>query len=126
MSQKEELGDDALQAGILDYSKYDFHKLDHHQRFAYELITRHAESVLIALRDNKTLPPPLRMLIDGYGGTGKSFLLHCVGRFIREKAQQYEIADPLRVAALSGAAATQVYGCTLHSLWGIPVGVPFD
>lgn len=126
VSQKEELGDDALQAGILDYSKYDFHKLDHHQRFAYELITRHAESVLIALRDNKTLPPPLRMLIDGYGGTGKSFLLHCVGRFIREKAQQYEIADPLRVAALSGAAATQVYGCTLHSLWGIPVGVPFD
>ena len=123
---KGELGDDALQAGLLDYSKYNVADLNHHQRFAYELIVRHAEVTLQALHDRRPLPPPLRMLVDGYGGTGKSHVLHCAGKYIRARAAQLALADPLRVGALSGAAATQVYGATLHSLFGIPVGVPFD
>ena len=123
---KGELGDDALQAGLLDYSKYNHADLNHHQRFAYELIVRHAEATLQALHAGKPLPPPLRMIVDGYGGTGKSHVLHCAGKYIRMRAAQLGLADPLRVSALSGAAATQVYGATLHSLFGIPVGTPFD
>jgi len=123
---KGELGDDALSAGLLDYSKYNVVDLNHHQRFAYELIVRDAEATLLALRDRAPLPAPLRMIVDGYGGTGKSHVLHCAGKYIRGRAAQLGLADPLRVGALSGAAATQVYGGTLHSLYGIPVGTPFD
>ena len=65
-------------------------------------------------------------LIVGRPGTGKSHVLHCAGKYIRMRAAQLGLADPLRVSALSGAAATQVYGATLHSLFGILVGTPFD
>jgi hypothetical protein len=124
--RKAELGDDALQAGLLDYSKYDPTDLNHHQRFAYELIIRHAEATLQAMASKSPLPEPLRMIVDGYGGTGKSHVLHCAGKYIRTRAVQLGLADPMRVGALSGAAATQVYGSTLHSMFGIPVGRPFD
>ena len=123
---KAELGDDALQAGLLDYSKYNVADLNHHQRFAYELIVRHAEATLQALSNKTPLPAPLRMIVDGYGGTGKSHVLHCAGKYIRTRAKQLGLADPMRVGALSGAAATQVYGSTLHSMFGIPVGRAFD
>ena len=123
---KGELGDDALQAGLLDYSKYNVADLNHHQRFAYELIIKHAEATLQAMVNKSPLPEPLRMIVDGYGGTGKSHVLHCCGKYIRTRAKQLGLPDPMRVGALSGAAATQVYGGTLHSLFGIPVGRPFD
>tara|TARA_B110001452_G_C14916952_1_gene320594 strand:- start:49 stop:255 length:207 start_codon:yes stop_codon:yes gene_type:complete len=68
------LGDDAVAAA---YTAFDIVDLNVEQRFVYELLVRHAKSTLDALADATPPPPPLFMVINGCGGTGKSFLLHC-------------------------------------------------
>ena len=55
---------------------------------------------------------PLRMIVSGTAGTGKSYLIKCL---------QQLLGDRLRVAAPTGGAAYNVLGQTLHSLLGIPV-----
>ena len=56
--------------------------------------------------------PPLKMVVCGTAGTGKSYLINCL---------QDLLGDQLRVMAPTGAAAYNVHGHTLHSLLRIPV-----
>ena len=53
--------------------------------------------------------PPLRMVVSGTAGTGKSYLIQCL------------LKDRLCVAAPTGVAAFNVDGYTLHSLLSLPV-----
>ena len=55
--------------------------------------------------------PPLRMIVSGTAGTGKSYLIHCLRLLLQHH---------LRVAAPTGVAAFNVDGHTLHSLLGLP------
>ena len=55
--------------------------------------------------------PPLRMIVSGTAGTGKSYLIHCLRLLLQHQ---------LRVAAPTGVAAFNVDGCTLHSLLSLP------
>ena len=55
---------------------------------------------------------PLRMIVSGTAGTGKSYLIECL---------QQLLGDCLRVAAPTGGAAYNVHGHTVHSLVSIPV-----
>ena len=57
-------------------------------------------------------PEPLRMIVSGTAGTGKSYLIHCLRLLLQ---------DQLRVAAPTGVAAFNVEGHTLHSLLSLPV-----
>ena len=57
-------------------------------------------------------PPPLRMIVSGTAGTGKSYLIHCL---------QLLLQHQLCVAAPTGVAAFNVNGHTLHSLLSLPV-----
>ena len=57
---------------------------------------------------------PLRMIVSGTAGTGKSFLIGCLKRFLREK---------MMVLAPTGVAAFNVNGCTLHSALRLPTKV---
>ena len=54
---------------------------------------------------------PLRMIVSGTAGTGKSFLISCLRGLLGER---------VRVAAPTGVAAFNVHGCTLHSLLSLP------
>ena len=54
---------------------------------------------------------PLRMIVSGTAGTGKSFLIHCLKALL---------LDHLRVMAPTGVAAFNVGGVTLHSLLHLP------
>ena len=54
---------------------------------------------------------PLRMVITGTAGTGKSFLIACLKQLLSNK---------VRVTAPTGVAAFNVHGCTLHSLLQLP------
>jgi ATP-dependent DNA helicase PIF1 len=54
---------------------------------------------------------PLRMVITGTAGTGKSFLIACLKQLLSNK---------VRVSAPTGVAAFNVQGCTLHSLLQLP------
>ena len=56
-------------------------------------------------------PPPLRMIISGTAGTGKSYLIHCLRLLLQHQ---------LHVAAPTGVAAFNVDGHTLHSLLSLP------
>ena len=56
--------------------------------------------------------PPLKMIVSGTAGIGKSYLIWCL---------QELLGDQLRMMAPTGAAAYNVHGHTLHSLLSIPV-----
>ena len=57
-------------------------------------------------------PLPLRMIVSGTAGTGKSYLIHCLRLLLQHQ---------LCVAAPTGVAAFNVDGHTLHSLLSLPV-----
>ena len=70
---------------------------------AYTIIQAHAEA---------ETPPPLRMIVSGTAGTGKSYLIHCLRLLLNNRVQ---------VAAPTGVAAFNIEGHTLHSLLHLPV-----
>lgn len=81
----------------------DPHSLQDKQLQVYITVREHFEA------DN---PPPLRIIVSGTAGTGKSYLIHCL---------QLLLQDQLCVAAPTGVAAFNVNGHTLHSLFNLPV-----
>ena len=56
-------------------------------------------------------PPPLRMVVTGTAGTGKSYLIQCI---------RLLLGDALKVAAPTGVASFIIEGTTLHSLLHLP------
>ena len=56
-------------------------------------------------------PPPLRMIVTGTAGTGKSYLIHCI---------RLLLGDKLTVAAPTGVASFIIEGTTLHTLLQLP------
>ena len=75
----------------------DPHHLQGKQLQAYTLIQEHAETYH---------PPPLRLIVSGTAGTGKSYLIHCLRLFLDRR---------VRVAAPTGVATFNIEGHTLHS-----------
>ena len=67
--------------------------------------------VYTAVQQHHNAVPPLRMIVSGTAGTGKSYLIHCLRLLLQHQ---------LRVAAPTGVAAFNVDGCTLHSLLSLP------
>ena len=65
---------------------------------------------------------PLRATITGMGGCGKSLVINTIISIIRKLTNSNKT---VQVAAPSGSAAYNVKGCTLHSLLGINVQVPY-
>ena len=59
---------------------------------------------------------PLRMIISGTAGTGKSYLIHCLRLLLQER---------VCVAAPTGVAALNIAGHTLHSLLSLPTKSDF-
>ena len=70
---------------------------------AYNLVQQHAEA---------NHPTPLRLIVSGTAGTGKSYLIHCLRLLLGHR---------VRVAAPTGVAAFNIEGRTLHSLLSLPV-----
>ena len=77
-------------------------KLQGKQLQAYTIVRQHMET---------EAPPPLRMVVSGTAGTGKSYLIHCLRLLLQ---------DRVRVAAPTGVAAFNIDGHTLHSLLSLP------
>ena len=72
---------------------------------AYTAVRDHSES-------SDPNRPPLRIVVSGTAGTGKSYLIQCLKLLLK---------DRLCVAAPTGVAAFNVDGYTLHSLLSLPV-----
>ena len=73
------------------------------QPLAYTLVQEHAEAEVL---------PPLRMIVSGTAGTGKSYLIHCL---------RLLLGNRVRVTAPTSVAAFNIEGHTLHSLLSLPV-----
>ena len=79
--------------------------LQGNQLHAYNIVREHFEN-------GSSCKQPLRMIVSGTAGTGKSYLIQCLKRLL---------GNGLRVAAPTGVAAFNVDGYTLHSLLGLPI-----
>ena len=75
------------------------------QQKAYDIIREHNESPFPK--------SPLLLIIAGMDGTGKSFLIHSLRQYLKEKSS---------IAAPTGKASYNVKGVTIHSLLKLPVG----
>ena len=123
--QRDQLGDQLSP----DYTKYDREHLNEYpeQRFAYEIIRQHAARTFAAIADDEPSPLPLLMIIDGAGGCGKSHVLHCSVKELLQLAILYHYqGKPVEVAAPTGAAASLVFGGTLHSFIRWNPSYPFE
>jgi len=62
---------------------------------------------------------PLRLVVSGTAGTGKSYVINCLQRLVR---QLFGANDAIQVITPTGNAAYLVNGRTAHSFFGIPTG----
>lgn len=85
-------------------------RLQGKQLLAYTIVREHFEA-------NGQSTTPLRMVVSGTAGTGKSYLIQCLKRLL---------GDKLRVTAPTGVAAFNVDGYTLHSFLSLPVKGDFS
>lgn len=66
---------------------------------------------LVCDHSYQTKPEPLRMLLGGAGGTGKSRVIHALTEFFRRRNQDRRF----RLSSYTGVAARNISGMTLHS-----------
>ena len=66
-----------------------------------------------------TLYHPLRLVVSGTAGTGKSFVIKCLQRLVQ---QVFKKNDAVQVITPTGNTAYLVQGNTAHSFLGIPTG----
>ncbi len=76
---------------------------------------------IVKFLNNDTKYKPLRAIIRGCGGTGKSFIINTIISIVRKMTQQN---DTNQVGAPTGSAAFNVQGSTLHRLLGINLSHP--
>ena len=62
---------------------------------------------------------PLRLVVSGTAGTGKTYVIKCLQRLVR---QVVGVNDAIQVITPTGKAAYLVQGRTAHSFLGIPTG----
>ena len=62
---------------------------------------------------------PLRLVVSGTAGTGKSYVIKCLQRLVW---QVFGAIDAIQVITPMGSAAYFVQGITVHSCLGIPTG----
>ena len=62
---------------------------------------------------------PLRMFVSDVGGTGKSFLIHALKSLIHQIWPSSDLS--CAIAALTGLAAFNVGGMTIHRLFHLPI-----
>ena len=62
---------------------------------------------------------PLRLVVSGTAGTGKSYVIKCIQRLVRHV---FEANDAIQVITPTGNAAYLVHGSTAHTFLGVPTG----
>jgi len=96
-----------VEASELALTSVDPSMLKDDQYHAYDIITSHLEETLAGSN-----PPPLRLVIHGEGGTGKSKVIQTVTQFFLCKGAGYMLLK----SAYTGIAASLIEGKTTHSI----------
>ena len=85
-------------------------KLSSDQQLAFDIIFNHMRATCAGHR-----PPQLLMILQGYGGTGKTTLINEITKTFQANDYQHSLAK----TAMSGIAATIIDAVTLHWWAGI-------
>ncbi|KAJ3970272.1 hypothetical protein EV361DRAFT_786151, partial [Lentinula raphanica] len=80
------------------------------QRRAFDIVKWHLEQTLAG-----SSPPPLRMIIHGEGGTGKSKVIATITDLFRKM----NVPSMLVKSAYTGVAASVIEGKTTHTIAAI-------
>ncbi|TFK20677.1 hypothetical protein FA15DRAFT_547955, partial [Coprinopsis marcescibilis] len=89
-------------------------KLNKQQSVAYRIITTHFIQKYV-LKDETE--KPLRMLMTGPGGTGKTYAVNAVSEVLK----MYRCSHAIRFLAPTGSAAALIDGMTIHKGLGIKI-----
>jgi ATP-dependent DNA helicase PIF1 len=84
--------------------------LNSEQRLVYDTVIGHFQQ-----RD----APPIRLQVDGGGGTGKSYMVKVLSSHLQQASLSGK--SPILRAAPTGVASNQINGQTLHSLLRLPI-----
>lgn len=85
------------------------------------------ESHYTNLLNDSEFVDPLRLIVLGTTGTGKSYLIQMIQDRLYEIARDHNANVPVMLIALTGIAAFNIHGSTIHSSLSIPVsGNNFD
>lgn len=68
---------------------------------------------------------PVRLQVDGGGGTGKSYMIKVLSSHLQQAARAQSKRNPILRAAPTGVASNIINGQTLHSLLRLPVDSSF-
>ncbi len=90
--------------------EYAMMKVD--QQRAFDIVIWHLREHL-----RGSCPPPLRMIIHGEGGTGKTRVIQCITKKFEEMGAKHL----LEKAAYTGIAASLIDGRTTHSVGSIGI-----
>lgn len=90
--------------------------LNTEQRLVYDAVMGHYRAT-----NRGRNPAPLRLQVDGGGGTGKSYMVKVISSRLQAKAARRGQLSPIIRAAPTGVAGNQITGQTLHSLFRLPV-----
>ena len=82
------------------------------QWVAYRKVEGHWTRLQASRTENVPPPPPLRLLICGTAGTGKSFVIRALSHLLGDRCVR---------TATTGMAAILIEGMTIHSAASLPI-----
>ena len=101
---------------VLNLLNVDPENLNQEQKFAFSIIL----DSLAKYIDNDPDFQPLRMVIAGTAGTGKSFLIKCLVKAVRNL---FQTNNSVKILCPTGSSANLISGVTIHSFFKIPTSV---
>lgn len=101
----------------VDGSRFELDELQDDQRDVAVYILSKMKEWLDSMEEGKPFEP-LRMTVQGAGGTGKTVLINTLVTVIRE---MFQSTDSVVVAAPTGSAAYKTSGETVHRTWSVPL-----
>ena len=101
----------------VDLSKYDPKLLNEEQRVFYDMLTQHI--VALMNEDEALRPEPLKLIVQGGAGVGKTHTLNTILKFVLDMYGAN--SNIVKTAAPTGSASFAIGGKTIHDLLQIPV-----
>ncbi|KAK3093512.1 hypothetical protein FSP39_016633 [Pinctada imbricata] len=98
---------------ILQLPDVDIEKMNEDQKFAFNIVM----NKMTEFSNEGDKVKPLRLIVSGTAGSGKSFLIKCIVKAIRS---MFKSNKAVQVLCPTGNSANLISGVTLHSFLKIP------
>ena len=98
-----------------DEDNVDIQNLNQKQKTVHQRIVKHYQDII-----SGNQPEPLRIIVMGTAGTGKSYLIRTIRKQLNMMAGN-DTNTPIRVIAPTGVAAYNINGATVHSTLSLPI-----